>query len=48
MRRIGVGQAFVLGTFLFPAAFVLIPLAGGPRPLVLGLLSPPSSWEASA
>src|SRR3954447_12448601 len=37
-RRIGVGPAFVLGCILFPAPFLLVPLAGGPRPVVLGLL----------
>lgn len=37
-RRLGVGPAFVLGCFLFPAPLVLVPLAGGPRPAVLGML----------
>ena len=37
-RRIGVGPAFVLGCVLFPAPLVLVPLAGGPRPVVLGCL----------
>lgn len=37
-RRLGIGPAFVLGMFLFPAPLLLIPLAGGPRPLVLGML----------
>jgi MFS family permease len=37
-RRIGVGPAFVLGSLLFPAPLVLVPLAGGPRPVVLGCL----------
>jgi predicted MFS family arabinose efflux permease len=37
-RRLGVGPAFVLGCFLFPAPFVLVPLAEGPMPLVLALL----------
>jgi MFS family permease len=36
--RIGIGPAFVLGSFLFPAPLVLVPLAGGPKPVVLGLL----------
>jgi MFS family permease len=36
--RIGIGPAFLLGSFLFPAPLVLVPLAGGPRPVVLGLL----------
>jgi MFS family permease len=34
-RRLGIGPAFVLGCFLFPAPLVLVPLAGGPRWLVL-------------
>jgi len=34
-RRIGIGPAFVLGCFLFPAPLVLVPLAGGPHWLVL-------------
>jgi MFS family permease len=38
IRRLGVGPTFVLGSFLFPAPLVLIPLAGGPYPLVLALL----------
>jgi predicted MFS family arabinose efflux permease len=37
-RRLGVGPAFVLGCFLFPAPLVLVPLAGGPRPAVLAML----------
>src|SRR5687768_6928415 len=37
-RRLGVGPAFILGCVLFPAPFLLVPLAGGPRPLVLALL----------
>ncbi len=37
-RRIGIGPAFALGTFLFPAPLVLVPLASGPRPVVLALL----------
>jgi MFS family permease len=38
VRRIGIGPAFVLGCFLFPAPLVLVPLAAGPHPLVLALL----------
>jgi MFS family permease len=38
VRRIGVGPAFVLGCVLFPAPLVLVPLAGGARPVVLALL----------
>jgi predicted MFS family arabinose efflux permease len=34
-RRIGIGPAFALGCFLFPAPLVLVPLAGGPKWLVL-------------
>jgi MFS family permease len=37
-RRIGVGPAFVLGCFVFPAPLVLVPLAGGPEWVVLGCL----------
>jgi MFS family permease len=37
-RRIGVGPAFVLGCVVFPAPLVLVPLAGGPRWVVLGCL----------
>jgi MFS family permease len=37
-RRIGVGPAFALGCVLFPAPLVLVPLAGGTRPAVLGML----------
>jgi predicted MFS family arabinose efflux permease len=37
-RRIGIGPALVLGCVLFPVLLLLVPLAGGPRPLVLALL----------
>jgi MFS family permease len=37
-RRIGIGPALILGCVLFPAPLVLVPLAGGPRWLVLGCL----------
>lgn len=37
-RRIGLGPAFVLGMVLFPAPLLLVPLAGGPKGLVLVLL----------
>jgi len=37
-RRLGVGKAFLLGCVLFPAPLVLIPLADGPRWLVIGML----------
>jgi MFS family permease len=35
---IGVGWAYVAGCVLFTAPLLLVPLAGGPRPLVLALL----------
>ncbi|MFF0256918.1 MFS transporter [Micromonospora zamorensis] len=37
-RRIGIGPAVILGLVVFPAPLILVPLAGGPRPLVLALL----------
>ncbi len=37
-RRIGVGRTLLFGTALFPAPLLLVPLAGGPRLLVLALL----------
>jgi MFS family permease len=37
-RRIGIGPAFVLGCVLFPVPIMLVPLAGGPQPLVLAML----------
>jgi MFS family permease len=37
-RALGVGRAFLLGCVLFPLPLVLVPLAGGPRWLVLGML----------
>ncbi|MDQ4029577.1 MAG: MFS transporter, partial [Actinomycetota bacterium] len=37
-RRIGMGPALTLGAVLFTAPLLLFPLAGGPRPLLLGLL----------
>lgn len=37
-RRIGIGPAVILGLVVFPAPLILVPLAGGPRPLVLTLL----------
>ena len=36
--RIGVGWAYAAGCGLFTAPLMLVPLAGGPRPLVLGTL----------
>jgi MFS family permease len=37
-RRLGVGPAFVLGMVLFPAPLLLVPLAGGPKTVVLAML----------
>jgi MFS family permease len=37
-RRIGLGPAFFVGMVLFPAAFLVIPFAAGPRWLVLATL----------
>jgi MFS family permease len=37
-RRIGIGPAFAAGCVLFPAPLLLVPLAGGPKPVVLALL----------
>ena len=37
-RLIGVGRAFLLGSLLFPLPLLLVPLAGGPRWLVLAFL----------
>lgn len=37
-RRIGVGPAFLAGCVVFTAPLMLVPLAGGPRPVVLGML----------
>jgi MFS family permease len=37
-RRIGIGPAFIIGCFLFPAPLILVPAAGGPHWLVLALL----------
>jgi MFS family permease len=36
--RIGIGWTYAIGCFGFPAPLVLWPLAGGPRPVVLGML----------
>ncbi|MEU6075889.1 MFS transporter [Micromonospora sp. NPDC047074] len=38
VRRFGIGPTLLAGFFLFPAPLVLIPLAGGPTPLVVGML----------
>jgi MFS family permease len=37
-RGIGLGRAYVLGIVVFTAPLLLVPLAGGPMPLVLGML----------
>ncbi|MEP7106113.1 MAG: MFS transporter [Chloroflexota bacterium] len=38
-RRIGIGPAYVLGCFVFTAPLLLVPLAGGPLPLVIAVLA---------
>jgi len=37
-RRIGIGPAFLVGCILFPVPLLLVPLAGGPKWLVLAML----------
>ena len=37
-RRIGIGPAFAVGCIVFPAPLLLVPLAQGPRWVVLGCL----------
>jgi MFS family permease len=37
-RRIGIGPTLLLGCFVFTAPFLLVPLAGGPEPVVLACL----------
>ena len=37
-RRAGIGPALILGLVVFPAPLILVPLAAGPRPVVLALL----------
>ncbi len=37
-RAVGIGRAFLIGCILFPAPLILVPLADGPKPLVLGML----------
>lgn len=37
-RRIGIGPAFAVGCVLFPAPLLLVPLAAGPRWVILGCL----------
>jgi hypothetical protein len=38
LRRLGVGRALILGALLTATADLMIPLAGGPMPIVVGLL----------
>jgi MFS family permease len=38
VKRLGVGPALVLSFLLFPAPLILVPLAHGPRPVVLAML----------
>jgi MFS family permease len=38
VRAIGVGPSYLVGLIAFPAPLLLVPLAGGPRPVVLLLL----------
>jgi MFS family permease len=44
-RRIGIGPAYALGCFIFPAPLLLVPLAGGPRWLVLTCLFAAEFWS---
>jgi MFS family permease len=37
-RRIGIGPSYVLGMVLFPAPLLLVPLAGGPKSVILAML----------
>jgi MFS family permease len=37
-RRFGIGRTFAFGCFLFPAPLILVPLAGGPRWVVIACL----------
>jgi MFS family permease len=37
-RAIGIGPAFLVGCIIFPVPLLLVPLAGGPMPLVLSML----------
>jgi MFS family permease len=36
--KLGIGRAYLIGSLLFTAPLALMPLAGGPAPLVLGML----------
>jgi predicted MFS family arabinose efflux permease len=44
-RRIGIGPAFLVGCILYPAPLVLVPLAAGPRPLVIAMLFLCEFWS---
>jgi MFS family permease len=37
-RRIGIGPTYLLGCILFPVPLLLVPLADGPKPLVVAML----------
>jgi MFS family permease len=37
-RRLGIGPTYMLGCLLFTAPLLLVPLAGGPRPLMIAML----------
>jgi MFS family permease len=37
-RRIGIGPAFVIGCFLFPAPLIIVPAAGGPHWVIIACL----------
>jgi MFS family permease len=37
-RRIGIGPSYIVGCVLFTVPLVLVPLAGGPRPVMLAML----------
>ena len=47
-RRIGIGPTYMLGSILFPVPLVLVPLADGPKWLVLAMLFSRSSAAGSA
>ncbi|WP_422774215.1 MFS transporter [Plantactinospora sp. WMMC1484] len=38
VRRFGIGRTALVGFVLFPAPLVLVPLAGGPTPVIVGAL----------
>jgi MFS family permease len=44
-RRIGIGPAFVVGCVLFPLPLVLVPLAEGPRWLIVAFLFLAEFWS---